>query len=238
MCWKKSNLAHHEADEPSQWAKISYPTNAGVLVSAKYVDASGNVTTKKLNLRAGRGENYSVVGVVNQGTTLTVIETKGDWTKVSPPANAFAFVAAKFLTQEAPTQVANTSPTPENPEPTPMQVAPQPQIVMTPPPPAQPPQPTVRVVQHQGVVGPVGSMTAPTGFKLYDPGTGEIIDFLYPTSPDQDLSKLVDAKVIVTGEEGIDARWPNTPVIAIQNIQVIGTNVIPRLDLTPPKRRH
>jgi hypothetical protein len=158
-------------------------------------------------------------------------------------------VAAKFLTQEATPPVAMNG-NPETPEstPTPTQVQPPPQMVVTPPPqpapptpppaPPQPPQPTVRIVQHEGVIGGVGSVIAPTAYKLYDPKTMLDIDFLYPTSPDQDLHKLVDDRVIVTGEEGVDARWPNTPVIAIQSIEILGKNVIKRLDLTPPKQRH
>jgi uncharacterized protein YgiM (DUF1202 family) len=240
------NLAHHEADEPSQWAKISYPTNAHVWVDAKYVDTSGVVKSKKLNLRAGPGENYSVVGVIEQGTQLTPEGTKDNWMKIAPPASAYAFVAAKYLNQEAPQQVATTAP-PETPEvaPTPTPV-PQPQPIVTTPPPAPepatpetPPAPSVRIVQHEGVIGPVGSMIAPTAFKLYDPDTKVDIDYLYVVPGSSiDLSPLIDARVIVTGEEGIDQRWPNTPVIAVQNVQVIATKVIKRLDLTPPRQRH
>ncbi|HEY1788831.1 MAG TPA: SH3 domain-containing protein [Verrucomicrobiae bacterium] len=236
------NLEHHAADEPSQWAKISYPTNGHVWVLAKYV-GNGTVSTKKLNLRAGPGENYSVVGVIDQGAAVSEIETKGSWMKIEPPSTAYAFVAAKFLTEEATPPSNMVAGSPETPEatPTPTQVQPPQQIITTPPPPAeppQPPQPTVRIVQHEGVVGPVGSVIAPTAYKLYDPNTKIDIDFLYPTSPDQDLHKLVDDRVIVTGEEGVDTRWPNTPVIAIQNIQILDKNVIKRLDLTPPKQRH
>lgn len=242
------NLAHHEAGEPSQWAKISYPTNAYVWVSARYIDTNGAVSTKKLNLRAGPGENYSVVGVIEQGTQVTEEGTKGSWMKIEPPANAYAFVAAKYLTQEAaaptvaaaPPEAPETAPAPP-PEaaPTPMQVPEQAPIVATPPPPPAPEAPSVRIVQHEGVVGPVGSMIAPTPYKLYDPDTKVDIDYLYVVPGSSiDLGSLVDDRVIVTGEEGIDQRWPNTPVIAIQNIQVLATNVIKRLDLTPPRQRH
>src|SRR5882724_1596100 len=72
------NLAKHRADEPAQWAKISYPTNAHVWVSAKYIDAGSIVTSKKLNLRAGPGENFSTVGVIERGATVVQVETKGD----------------------------------------------------------------------------------------------------------------------------------------------------------------
>jgi len=242
------NLAHHAADEPSQWAKISYPTNANVWVDAKYIDSNGTVSSKKLNLRGGPGENYSVVGVLQHGESVTQLETKGNWIKIEPPTNAFAFVAAKFLAEVTapPAPPAPPAETPEVP-PTPTQV-PQPQpIVMAPPPPPMPPTPPqpetppVRIVQHEGIVGPCGSLVAPTDYKLYDLATKQDIDFLYPTAPNMDLKGLVDARVIVTGEEGIDQRWPNTPVLAIQNIQVLATNVIKRFsreDLRPPKQRH
>jgi hypothetical protein len=129
---------------------------------------------------------------------------------------------------------------PENP-PTPTSVPGQQQIVVTPPQPPQPPQPTtppVRIVSHQGIVGGVGSIIAPTAYKLYDQNTKQDIDYLYPISANIDLSRLVDDEVVVTGEEGIDLRWPNTPVIAIQSIQVLQTNVIKHLDLTIPRQRH
>ena len=65
------NLDKHVADEPARWAKIAYPTNAPVWVSAKYIDATNNaVLAKKLNLRAGPGENFSVVGVIERGATV------------------------------------------------------------------------------------------------------------------------------------------------------------------------
>jgi uncharacterized protein YgiM (DUF1202 family) len=247
------NLAHHAADEPAQWAKIAYPTNGHVWVNAKYVDANGAVTTKKLNMRAGHGENFSVVGVIDQGTQVTKISTKGDWMEIQPPASAYAFVAAKYLNQEAgqqqmamtsPTEVQeNNPPTMQQAQPTPTSVPEQSPIVTTPQPAPEentaPPAPSVRIVQHQGVIGGVGSMIAPTGYKLYDPDTKVDIDYLYVVPGSSfDLSKLVDAKVIVTGEEGIDQRWPQTPVIAIQSIQVIGTNVVKHLDTTIPRLRH
>lgn len=234
------NLSKHEADEPSQWAKISYPTNVHVWVDSKYVDENSLVTSRKLNLRAGPGENYSVVGTVQHGTSVTQIQTKGTWMQIQPSTNAFAFVAAKFLTQ-TPAMMQPTTPTtppemPENPPQT-TQVPEQPPLNMTPQAPP-PPTPTVRIVSHEGIVGTVGSLVAPTDYKLYDQSTKADIDFLYPISKDLDLGRLVDADVIVTGEEGVDQRWPNTPIMAIQSIQVVHTNVIKRLDLTPPRQRH
>jgi uncharacterized protein YgiM (DUF1202 family) len=229
------NLAHHAADEPDQWAKIAYPANAHVWLDDKYVDASGTVTAKKLNLRAGPGENFSVVGVVEKGASVNQIQKKGNWMQIQPPANSYAFVAARYLKQEP---VAAAPPPPPEMPPVPTQVPPQQQLNLTPP---QPPTPTVRIVQHEGIVGAVGSPTAPADYKLYDQTTKQDIDFLYPSSPNLDFSKMVDDKVIVSGEEGIQANWPNTPVMAVQEVQVVETNVIKhfsREELEQPRQRH
>jgi hypothetical protein len=242
------NLAKHEEGEPSQWAKISYPTNGHIWVDSKFVD-NGVVSARKLNLRAGPGENYSVVGIVEKGTSVNVVETKGDWIKIEAPTNAYAFVAARFLTEEAaPTAVATTAPPPPEapetqptPPPTQTSVAPPEPIVSAPPPPPQPTVPPVRIVQHEGVVAGVNSLIAPTEYRLFDPTTQEDIDFLYPIQRDMDLSKYVNARVIVTGEEGIDQRWPNTPIIAVQSIELVDSNAVQHFsqqELTIPRDRH
>ena len=78
-----------------------------------------------------------------------------------------------------------------------------------------------RIVSHEGVVRHVTSVIVPTEYELYDPITGLNIDFLYPGSATLDLSHYSGKRVVVTGEEGLAARWKNTPVLTVQNIQVI-----------------
>src|ERR1035437_9317334 len=95
------NLDKHAADEPAQWAKIALPAGTKVWVNAKFIDATNKVVAvKKLNLRAGPGENYSVLGVLERGASITETSAKGDWTQIETPTNAFAFVAASYLKQE------------------------------------------------------------------------------------------------------------------------------------------
>ncbi|MGO8675544.1 MAG: SH3 domain-containing protein [Limisphaerales bacterium] len=115
-------------DEPSAWAKITLPPGAHVWVKSAYIDpAAKNVKATRLNLRAGPGENYSVLGRLVSGETVKELTTKGDWTEIEPPASAFAFVAAQFLKQgeaapaattvaAAPTAPATTAPTAPAPE--------------------------------------------------------------------------------------------------------------------------
>ncbi len=120
------NLRKHKADEPAQWAKIVFPTNAYAWVNVKYIDPTNmTVLPKKLNLRAGPGENYSVVGLIERGTPVSEISNKGKWMEIEPTTNAYAFVAALFLKQETQAAApANTAPPMETgPAPTPTPVA-------------------------------------------------------------------------------------------------------------------
>ncbi|HXR49325.1 MAG TPA: SH3 domain-containing protein [Candidatus Limnocylindrales bacterium] len=221
------NLEKHKANEPAQWAQIAYPSSAHVWVFAKYIDKANNtVQSKKLNLRGGPGENYSILGSIERGTTVNIIRTKGEWMEIEPPTSAYAFVAAMYLTQTAPatpTTVAEQQPP----------AAAQPAT----PPVAQPPPPTDRIVSHEGVVGPVMSPVAPTKYMLYDPDTYQTIDYLYTTAPDLDLGRYVNMRIIVTGVEGIDQRWPSSPIVAIQSIQVVSTNAVKHVDLRSPRQR-
>jgi SH3-like domain-containing protein len=251
------NLQRHKADEPSQWAKISFPTNANVWINSRFIDATNKtVLPKKLNLRDGPGENYSIVGLITHDTPVSEVSSKDDWTEIEPPTNAYAFVAAMYLKQEtnaataetnAPPAETNTVEQPTSPmpvaQPTPIVTEPTnapaetntatPVETNTAPPPVETnapmpaplvepeaPPPPPRVVQHVGVVRHVVSIVAPTDYELYDPATGKNIDYLFTISTNLDLSRWNSQHVVVTGEEGLDARWKDTPVITIQRIQV------------------
>ncbi len=248
------NLDKHAAGEPAQWAKIACPTNTHAWVSARFIDAATKtVSTKKLNLRAGPGENYSVLGVIERGTPVGEVITKGDWMEIETPASANAFVAAMYLKQEAAAPVeTNAAP--------PMETA----ITPTPVPEAQPimieatnttaatpaietpaptptaidtnvPPPPPRIVSHEGVVRHVGSLIAPTAYELYDPDTGINVNFLYTTTTNLDLSRYTGMRIVVTGEEGIAERWPDIPVLTIQQIHVIDTNAVPKQIYRSPR---
>jgi len=263
-------LDKHKTDEPSQWAKITLPASGGgVWVRSQFVDAtSKTVTPKKLNLRAGPGENYSVLGVIEHGTVVNATEVKGDWSKIEVPTNAYAFVAAMYLKQEASgTMPTNPAPSTETvaaaPTPTPVAVTESQPINTTPaeaataaaaastttpdatvaPPPALNPQtqvvlqtnivtiedtnvppPPPRIVTHEGFVRSSVSVVAPTYFELYDPSSGVAINYLFSPTTNLDLSHYNGLHINVTGEEGLDARWKDTPVLSVQKIYVLSSN--------------
>ena len=259
-------LDKHAADEPAQWAKIALPAGLKVWVNSHFVDSTHKtVTAKKLNLRAGPSENYSVVGMLEKGATISEITAKGDWIQVEAPSTAFAYVAAMFLKQEAapvtapvatePTTVVSTAPATTSTVPEAQPIVTQPTL----PPPApvdnnqvsqsglpttvvtgvtdtnaltaamdtnQPPLPS-RVSSHEGYVRSSTSIVAPTAYELYDQDSGNTINFLLSPSAQLDLSRYSGMKIVVTGEEGISPRWPDTPVLSVQKLTVLSSNPPP-----------
>lgn len=252
-------LDKHHADEPAQWAKVLLPSSASVWVRSSFIDSTNKtVIPKKLNLRGGPGENYSVLGVIERGTPVVESGSKGDWTKIETPTNAYAYIAAIYLKQEASgnlainpppsTETTSTPPTAVNvAEGQPINTTPAaPEMNSVPPPalnPAPAPTPTViiqtniitvpetnaappppRVVTHEGYVRSSVSPVAPTFFELYDPATDVSINYLFSTTTNLDLSRYKGYHVNITGEEGMDARWKDTPVLTVQKIYVVSTN--------------
>lgn len=244
-------LDKHKADEPAQWAKISLPSSVSVWVNSKFIDATNKtVLPKKLNLRGGPGENYSVLGVAERGTVVVESGAKDGWTKIEAPASAYAFVAAMYLKQAASGNVpVNPAPSTETPSipatpttitETPAIVTQAPEPIPAPVPVTEPPvmiqtnivmvgdtnlpPPPPRVVTHEGTVRPSVSIVAPTYYELYDPATGLAINYLFSNTTNLNLARYDGMKISVTGEEGLDARWQKTPVLTVQKIYVLATN--------------
>jgi hypothetical protein len=101
------------------------------------------------------------------------------------------------------------------------------------------PPPPPRVVTHEGTVRHSVSPVAPTDFELFDPANDKAINYLYTTSTNLNLARYNSLHITVTGEEGLDPRWQDTPVITIQKIYVLSgslpTNAAPVLK---PVKKH
>ena len=243
-------LKHSGPDEPSAWAKIALPSQAAAWVNSKFIDSTNKVVTaKKLNIRGGPGENYGVIGTLQKGDAINEVITQGEWTKIEAPSAGYAFMAAQYLKQEPAGEMPTTMPATNNVEPvtpvTPVTETPTvpatteaptaaptnevPVAAPAPTPEAAPaPAPTTeeeptqpRVVSHEGVVHGTVSIQAPTPYELRAPDTGEVVDYLFTSSKELDLSRYKGLHIIVTGEESLDQRWPHTPLITIQKIQVL-----------------
>jgi uncharacterized protein YgiM (DUF1202 family) len=236
-------------DEPSAWAKIVLPADVHVWVNTGFIDPSSKaVKPKKLNVRGGPGENYSVLGRMEMGEVVTQVSAKGDWLEIEAPTNTYAFVAAQYLKQEP----AAAATTPVEPLATSATVTNEPTVAIasgeapnngaavdlntnniaatteplasagTNSAPAHSDEPPPkRVVQREGIVRGTTSIQAPTHFELISPENRNTLDYLYTASPSLDLRRYKGLRIIVTGEEGLEDRWGNTPVITIEKIQVV-----------------
>ncbi|HZQ47674.1 MAG TPA: SH3 domain-containing protein [Verrucomicrobiae bacterium] len=241
---KEVTLKHPKTDEPAKWAQIALPSGTHVWVNGTFLDTNQTVVATKLNVRTGPGENYSVVGMLHKGDAVKALNVKGDWAEIDAPTNAFAFVAAHLLARKeagtTPTEPvvppvatvvdngtpvavpAGGNPTTTTNEPTPPTTP-----VVTPtipaplPPPAVEEPPAKRIVQREGIVGGTVSIQAPTHFELESLDDGKPMDYLYSASTNLVLQRYKGLTVLVSGEEALDERWPNTPVITIQKIQVV-----------------
>jgi uncharacterized protein YgiM (DUF1202 family) len=268
--------------EPAKWARIKMPENTPVWVSSAFVDQTNKVVSaSRLNLRAGPGENYSVVGRLERGEKIKDIRIVDSWMEIETPAAAFAFIASEYLTiSPDPNAASNVASAKTEPEPKPAAAAPpvvSNQTTETPAPKAEekktdiaqaspevpkpgatnPPNvaaPTVttetptpnttasaltppaaagsappsaseseplpkRIVRREGIVRSTFSIQAPTYFELVSPGTRKTINYLHTDDPALKLKDFKGKKIVVKGEEGIDPRWPNVPVIEIESLE-------------------
>ena len=284
-------LSKPKAGEPKSWRRIRMPANTPVWVFAPFVDPNSNaVSVSRLNLRAGPGENYSIVGRLERGQTVQDIRTVDDWIEIETPNNAEAFVASHYLVLEEAAPTPEPTPTPENdiepaseenpavpeesPEvaPTPVPIPesetptaqaeseatrpeppreeipttpvdetsrPNPALEPTdrvptptavpiildekPAPPAViivPESPRRRIVRREGIVRSTRSIQAPTYFELVSKDTGKAINYLHATKDGMDLKAFRGKTIIVTGEEGIESRWPKKPILRIETLEL------------------
>jgi uncharacterized protein YraI len=256
-------VAKPKKGEPSRWLKIALPGNTPVWAYAPYVETTNKtVNVSKLNLRAGPGENFSVLGRIERGTALKEIRTEQNWMEVEAPAGTYAFIAADYVERTAPapepvttppvattpTPVTTTPPQPEPPAPTvvPVQTEPAPATEPSPAPdattpaapttpvvaPAEPgptePEPTSaveiapkRTVVREGRVVIAFSVQAPTKYGLQSLETRRMINYLHTEQMGIKLKNFSGRRVIVSGEELIDVRWTNTPILEVESINVI-----------------
>ncbi len=261
-------LAKHKEGEPSKWCKILLPANTPVWVNTGFIEAAGKtVKPRRLNVRAGPGENYSVLARLERGATVKEIRTVGEWMEIEAPAGTYGFVAAALLSMSPPApapEIAAVTPTPiaapvpvvekpveakvvveppvavatpvEAPKDAPKPVAvpanetkeepaktATPVAVVTPPPSNEnkdEPAPK-RVIAREGRIRRSMNIQAPAFFSLEGTDNKKMINYLDPTKLGIKLDSLESVKVLVTGEEVMDQRWPRTPVIILDDLRLI-----------------
>ena len=80
------------------WSKIALPAKVAVWAYGPLLDAkTRTVKAPTVNLRAGPGRNYSELGKLSQGASITIVRSLEDWTQIEPPTGTFAYVASSLV---------------------------------------------------------------------------------------------------------------------------------------------
>ena len=108
----KVTIAPPRNNEPVDWFRIVMPAAGQTWVHLGFVE-EGKVTVSKLNVRAGDGERFSIVGHLAKGDVVKEKRTAGDWIEIEHPASAHAYIAAKFIDVGEAGEEAKPEETPE-----------------------------------------------------------------------------------------------------------------------------
>ncbi|KAF0169609.1 MAG: hypothetical protein FD161_4918, partial [Limisphaerales bacterium] len=81
--------------------------------------------------------------------------------------------------------------------------------------------PPLRIVTREGVVARSWNVQTPSDWALQDAESGRVINYLWATSTNIPWATLKGRAIVVTGEEALDVRWPNTPVLKIETLKTV-----------------
>jgi len=56
---------------------------------------------------------------------------------------------------------------------------------------------------------------------LRDINSGTVIEYLQPDAGEKNFKKYTGARVLVSGPEWLDRRWPKTPILQIQTVDLL-----------------
>jgi hypothetical protein len=79
----------------------------------------------------------------------------------------------------------------------------------------------LRIVTREGVVARSWNIQTPSDWALQDPDSGRVINYLWSTSTNIPWKTLKGRTIVVTGEEALDVRWPQTPVLRIETLKTV-----------------
>ena len=88
-----------EAD--NEWLKLSLPRNSNAFIHKDFIKAEnsifGVITGKRVNIRAGEGTNFNIIGQLNTEDQVEIIRKGTDWFHIYPYENCFAWVHKDFV---------------------------------------------------------------------------------------------------------------------------------------------
>ena len=91
-------------DRRYSWLKILLPRKAFLYINKDYVDLTsdekgvGIVNASNVNLRAGAGTRYSIVGQVSKPEKISIVSENNGWYKIEPPYGTAGWLHSDQIT--------------------------------------------------------------------------------------------------------------------------------------------
>lgn len=83
------------------WAKVDLPKGVYVFISKQYVqpgkNGQGIITAEQVNVRPEPNLRQPAMCQIKKNDTVRIIETAGEFYKIEPPAETFAYISAKYI---------------------------------------------------------------------------------------------------------------------------------------------
>ena len=89
-------------DEQYGWYKIQLPSTAKVYIRLDYVavenDETGRISGNRVNVRAGRGVNFSPLGQLEKDQYIHIVSKIDDWFQIAPVEGMYGWVSKDYVT--------------------------------------------------------------------------------------------------------------------------------------------
>lgn len=81
----------------ADWVEVVAPTNVDFWVLGDYMKDGVVVCSQNVNVRAGPGINFNVVGRLTNGTSVEVRGSHAEWIKISPPETCSLWISRSLV---------------------------------------------------------------------------------------------------------------------------------------------
>ncbi|MGE0269086.1 MAG: SH3 domain-containing protein [Candidatus Omnitrophota bacterium] len=88
-------------DKSYSWYKIRLPQHANSFISNEFVTMInhevGEITSNRVNIRAGAGINFTVLGQVNKGDRILILNQLDSWYKIQPVKGSYGWISEDLI---------------------------------------------------------------------------------------------------------------------------------------------
>ncbi|MBP9853473.1 MAG: SH3 domain-containing protein [Candidatus Omnitrophica bacterium] len=218
-------------DKSYSWYKIRLPQQANSFISSEFVKIIngevGEITTNRVNIRAGAGVNFTVLGQLNKGDQVIILEQPKGWYKIQPIKDSYGWIAedlVEFLSSDVSSYEAKEIK--KKPlDAAPVQVVPVKTVKPVTPATAAAEQVTRTAPRTVPQTSFQGTLTANKGMRINDYPyllTDDQQKIYYLDGLSQLLQPFVNYKVKIEGRlKNVKPGASQYPVIVVNRIQLI-----------------